>query len=231
MKRVKRIIERLFSWCILYQIAVGGYRYYKNTQGVQYLPKHFIYFGKGARICNTVEINTPGRMYVGDGVFIGPDTVINAVGGVYIGNYSGLGKRCNLFAVEHRYYKADAIPVDNVRIVKPVWIEDFVWIGDNVAILPGIRIGEGAIVGLGSVVTRDVKPLSIVMGNPAKIIGHRNKEHFEKCKAEGRIRPPAERVTKLWIPPLTRRKYRDSFDIFGFDPDVGSSIFVDTLRK
>lgn len=174
-----------------------------------------------------MEIIAPERLYIGKGSFVGPDTVINAVGGVYIGSYSGLGRRCNLFSAEHRYYKADAIPVDDVRIAKPVWIEDYVWIGHNVAILPGIRIGEGAIVGLGSVVTRDVAPLSIVMGNPAKIISHRDKKHFEQCKVEGRIRPPAKQVEQLWIPPLTRRKYRDSFDIFGFDPDIGNDIFPD----
>lgn len=36
-------------------------------------------------------------------------------------------------------------------------------------ILPGVTIGEGAIVGVGSVVTKDVPPYTIVVGNPAKI--------------------------------------------------------------
>jgi len=41
-------------------------------------------------------------------------------------------------------------------------------IGANATILPGITIGENALIGAGSVVTKDVKPNTIVMGNPAR---------------------------------------------------------------
>jgi acetyltransferase-like isoleucine patch superfamily enzyme len=44
------------------------------------------------------------------------------------------------------------------------------YIGVNAIILPGITIGEGAIVGAGSVVTKDVPPLSVAAGNPARVI-------------------------------------------------------------
>ncbi|ARV28009.1 DapH/DapD/GlmU-related protein, partial [Vibrio anguillarum] len=43
-------------------------------------------------------------------------------------------------------------------------------IGANTTILPGVTIGEGALVGAGSVVTKDVKPFTIVAGNPAREI-------------------------------------------------------------
>lgn len=41
-------------------------------------------------------------------------------------------------------------------------------IGANSTILCGITIGEGAVIAAGSVVTRDVKPHMLVVGNPAK---------------------------------------------------------------
>lgn len=44
-------------------------------------------------------------------------------------------------------------------------------IGANATILPGITIGERAMVAAGSVVTRDVPPGKLVMGNPARIVG------------------------------------------------------------
>ena len=44
------------------------------------------------------------------------------------------------------------------------------WIGANAVVLKGVNIGDGAIVGAGAVVTRDVPPLAIVGGNPAKVI-------------------------------------------------------------
>jgi len=43
-------------------------------------------------------------------------------------------------------------------------------IGMNAVIMPGITIGDSSIVGAGSVVTRDVPPMSLVYGNPAKLI-------------------------------------------------------------
>jgi len=48
-----------------------------------------------------------------------------------------------------------------------------VWIGDNVCIRRGVKIGHGAVVGLGSVVTKNVEPYSIVVGNPAKPVKSR----------------------------------------------------------
>jgi UDP-2-acetamido-3-amino-2,3-dideoxy-glucuronate N-acetyltransferase len=43
-------------------------------------------------------------------------------------------------------------------------------IGANATVLPGVTIGEGALVGAGSVVTRDVPPGAVVVGNPARVM-------------------------------------------------------------
>lgn len=48
-----------------------------------------------------------------------------------------------------------------------------VWIGQNAIIKQGLNVGTGAIIGMGSIVTKDVKPYSIVAGNPAKEIRKR----------------------------------------------------------
>ena len=53
---------------------------------------------------------------------------------------------------------------------RPVVLEDRVWVGINATILPGVRIGYGAIVGANSAVTKDVPPMTVVAGNPARII-------------------------------------------------------------
>jgi acetyltransferase-like isoleucine patch superfamily enzyme len=52
-------------------------------------------------------------------------------------------------------------------------LEDNVRIYVNAIVLPGVRIGHNAIVGAGSVVTKDVPPNVVVMGNPARVIWHK----------------------------------------------------------
>jgi UDP-2-acetamido-3-amino-2,3-dideoxy-glucuronate N-acetyltransferase len=52
----------------------------------------------------------------------------------------------------------------------PTLIKKRASIGSNATILCGVTIGEGAIVGAGSVVTGDVAPYTIVVGNPARIL-------------------------------------------------------------
>ena len=44
-------------------------------------------------------------------------------------------------------------------------------IGANATLLPGLTIGEGAMIGAGAVVTKDVPPRAVVVGNPARIVG------------------------------------------------------------
>jgi acetyltransferase-like isoleucine patch superfamily enzyme len=51
-------------------------------------------------------------------------------------------------------------------------IDDFASIGANATILPNLKIGSYAMVGAGAVVTKDVKPYQLVVGNPARLIGY-----------------------------------------------------------
>lgn len=52
----------------------------------------------------------------------------------------------------------------------PVAIEDDVWFGADVYVLPGVTIGKGAVIAAGSVVTRDIPPMVVAAGNPAKVV-------------------------------------------------------------
>jgi acetyltransferase-like isoleucine patch superfamily enzyme len=61
-------------------------------------------------------------------------------------------------------------------VARPIVIEDHVWIATNAIILPGVTLGRGVVVGAGAVVSKDVPPLGIVAGNPARLL--------EKCRVE-----------------------------------------------
>ncbi len=70
----------------------------------------------------------------------------------------------------HAHYKAIVQQGHPTRIdlgAQAVEIQDDAWIGCQSVILRGVTIGTGAVVGAGSVVTRDVPPFTLVVGNPA----------------------------------------------------------------
>jgi acetyltransferase-like isoleucine patch superfamily enzyme len=54
---------------------------------------------------------------------------------------------------------------------RPIVIEDDVFIGARAIILKGVTIGKGCVVGAGAVVAKSVPPYSVVVGNPAKVVG------------------------------------------------------------
>ena len=110
------------------------------------------------------------------------DTIIECSGGVEIGRYFHVGKGLTIFSASHNWKEGKKIPYDEKIIARKVIISDFVWVGANVVILPGVSIGEGAIVAAGSVVTKNVKSLDIVGGNPAKNISKRDENQFKIMK-------------------------------------------------
>ena len=60
-----------------------------------------------------------------------------------------------------------------------------IWIGAGAIIMPGITVGENSVVGAGSVVTKDVPPNTVVVGNPARVlreIGERDRIYYFKDK-------------------------------------------------
>lgn len=103
---------------------------------------------------------------IGERCFIQQCCTFFGRGAITIGNDVFIGPKCNLITINH-----DVNP-DNrsATYSRPIVIEDKVWIGINSTILPGVKIGYGSIVGAQSVVTHDVPPMTVVAGNPARII-------------------------------------------------------------
>jgi acetyltransferase-like isoleucine patch superfamily enzyme len=54
----------------------------------------------------------------------------------------------------------------------PITICDYAWIGSKAIVLKNVTIGRGAIVASGAVVTKDVPELTIVAGNPARVVSN-----------------------------------------------------------
>ena len=65
--------------------------------------------------------------------------------------------------------KADGTAYD-YEYAKPIAIGNNCWIAGSVTICGGVTIGDGCVIGAGSVVTRDIPPDSLAVGNPCRVI-------------------------------------------------------------
>lgn len=128
-------------------------------------------FGDGVSLVGTlvpIEIvsHEGSHISIGEHTFINYGASITAYREVRIGRHCLLGHHLriidrNEYGLEQREIAPPAAPV---------LIEDHVWIGANVIILPGVRIGRNSAIGAGSVVTKDVPPNCLVVGNPARVL-------------------------------------------------------------
>jgi len=135
---------------------------------------------KNVYIFPPFRCTSPEGIEIGNEVVIANNCVMGGEGGLKIGNYVMIGNNATIITGNHGYEKHD-IPMLRQPIKdKPIKINDDVWIGANVVILPGVTIGQGVIVGAGAIVTKDIEPYSIAVGNPAKVIKKRFDE--EKIK-------------------------------------------------
>jgi maltose O-acetyltransferase len=143
--------------------------------------------GVGVEIVPRGTFENPERIRIGNYVLIGHGAAFHGVGGIEIGDNISFSPNVHIHTSNHRYEGGEAIPYDQVSYLKPVRVESHAWIGANVLIAPGVTIGEGAVVAMGSVVTRDVAPLTVVAGNPARPIKQRDRAAFEKLKSSGKF--------------------------------------------
>ena len=108
-----------------------------------------------------------GLMAISSSVEIGSDVMISW--GVTIVDHNSHSLRFSERRNDVQSWIIGEKDWSNVKASNVV-IHDKAWIGFDAAILKGVTIGEGAIVGARSVVTKSVKPWTVVAGNPAIVI-------------------------------------------------------------
>ncbi len=116
--------------------------------------------------------------------YIAPGCWFSLRGKLTVGANSIIGPRTKVHTSNHNY-EGDMLPYDDIYLVRDVIIGKNVWIGADVTIMPGVKIGDGAVVAACACVTKDVPPLAIVGGVPARVIKYRNEEKYKKLVAEG----------------------------------------------
>ncbi len=110
------------------------------------------------------------KLHIGDHTSINYATEISVEQSVEIGKYCQIAGETKIFDNNSHSIHWENDRRMNRNDVAPVKIEDHVWIGMRSIILKGVTIGRGAVVAAGSVVTKDVPAMTVVGGNPAKVL-------------------------------------------------------------
>lgn len=125
-------------------------------------------FGKGNAVKRNIELRIPSRIKIGSNNCINHRVLLDGRGGLSIGNNVDIAQDVQIWTEGHDYNSSSY-----QGKTAPVTIEDYVWIASRATILPGVTIHKGAVVAAGSVVTKDVLPMEVVAGIPAKKIATR----------------------------------------------------------
>jgi Acetyltransferase (isoleucine patch superfamily) len=139
-KEKQRILKELFA-------EVGENSYIQAPYHAMW-GGHHVHLGKNVYVNFNCTFVDDAQIYIGDGTMIAPNVTIIAASHPISPSLRAEGYGCN----------------------KPVYIGENVWIASNVTILPGVHIGNNSIIGAGSVVTKDIPPNVIALGNPIKIL-------------------------------------------------------------
>ncbi len=113
------------------------------------------------------------HVLIGEDSSVGRNCMLDGRGQLTIGNHVSISPDVHLITGSHDLNSSD------FRFVSaPIVLEDFVWVGSRATILPGVTVGRGAVVATGAVVTRNVDPMTVVGGVPARKIGIRSSELY-----------------------------------------------------
>lgn len=124
--------------------------------------------GSRARISPSVRIWAPWNLHVDDEASVSHDVDLYCVDRIRVGAHATVSQYAMLCTASHD------IADPHMRLTHaPIEIADQAWVCARAFVSPGVTIATGAVVGACSVVTRDVKPWTVVAGNPAVQIKER----------------------------------------------------------
>ena len=115
-------------------------------------------FGKGSYANFNLVVLDEGKVTIGDSVFIGPN--VSFLTPIHPLRYED----------RNAFFNEKTGCVTNLERAGAITIGDNCWIGGNVVFCGGVTVGAGCVIGAGSVVTRDIPPNCIAVGNPCRVL-------------------------------------------------------------
>jgi acetyltransferase-like isoleucine patch superfamily enzyme len=112
--------------------------------------------------------NGVGDVIIGNETRIGMGNVV--IGPVTIGNFVILAQNIVMSGLNHSYEDVN-LPIDKQKVTtSPITVEDECWIGANAVLTAGVTVGKHSVIAAGAVVTKNIPPYSVAVGNPARVI-------------------------------------------------------------
>ena len=160
-----------------------------------------IEFGKNIIIDDFVLIYAKEKIKIGNYVHIANFSSITGGERLIINDFAAISQGCRILTATDDFKEwgfGNSTVSNEFRNVKSSVIEigKFCIIGANSVVLPGVIIGEGATVGANSVITKNLEPWGIYLGN--KKVGERNKEEVLKNYEKFLSTPEDERIGNLF---------------------------------
>lgn len=124
--------------------------------------------GAGCVVKSNCEIWQPWKLEMGDYVALSERVICYTVDRIKIGSQTTVSREAFLCCAGHDV----GSPIMELTYA-PITIGSNCWIASRAIVMPGVMVGDGAVVAAGAVVTKNVKPWTVVGGNPAKLIKDR----------------------------------------------------------
>lgn len=117
------------------------------------------------------RLNDNIQLTISSNVYIGRDNFVTVGKSIYISDYCIFGNNCSLICAD-KIFDNPLVPyaVSGIGLAKSIFVGANCWFGNDVSVIGNVKIGHGSIVGANTLVTKDIPPFSMVVGNPAKII-------------------------------------------------------------
>ena len=142
---------------------------------ISWLPKggaygwiRMVYRLFGAEIPNTSVIHPTAHIYMPWNLKMGAYSVIASRANVLNAANCVVSERAYICCASHNIYSNA-----HEQIHAPITMGDRSWVAAEAFVMMGVTIGEGAVIGARAAVFKDVKPWTVVGGNPAKFIKNR----------------------------------------------------------
>lgn len=123
-----------------------------------------------------------GDVELGAHCTINPYAMIS--GKVRCGDGVRIASHVSLVGFNHGFDDPDQPIYRQAHETLGITIEDDVWIGANAVVVDGVTVGRGAVIAAGAVVSKDVPPMAIVGGVPAKVLRYRGRGRVDPVRGQ-----------------------------------------------